>query len=56
MSELDIAEYECARNKAVDDWFRNRPIFAQTPDNVKIFEAGFRMAWHYQQPTDILAK
>ena len=48
--ELEIAEYEHARNKAVDEWFRNRPLFAQTPDNVKIFEAGFRMAWEYQQP------
>ena len=54
--ELEIAEYEHARNKAADEWFRNRPLITQTPDNIKIFEAGFCMAWNYQQPTDILAK
>ena len=39
------AEYECARNSAMEEWFAARQLVARTGHTEFIFEGGFRMAW-----------
>lgn len=43
--ELQFAEYECALNEAADRWFNARPKVIRNSGSVRLFEAGFRMAW-----------
>lgn len=43
--ELEIVEYEAARNDAMDQWFDARQHIDRTRENEAIFEGGFRIAW-----------
>lgn len=43
--EERVAEYEAARNEAMEKWFSARPNIVQNRKNEYLFEAGFRMAW-----------
>ena len=55
--ELENAQFESARNKAVDDYFDARPQIERTRDKECYIEAGFRMAWQHiiqQQRTIVL--
>lgn len=46
MHELKIAEFESARNKAVDDYFHARQtIMPRTPEREQLVMSGFRLAW-----------
>lgn len=45
--ELEIAKFEEALNKSMDNYFNARPQLSRTVKEEKIFEAGFRMAWAY---------
>jgi hypothetical protein len=47
--EQIMAEYESARNEAMDIYFRARPRLKITPENEEIFEGGFRLAWSYME-------
>ena len=46
-TELAIAEYECARNDAVDAYFEARPEIERTKERERLVEAGYRMAWRF---------
>ena len=43
--ELEIAKFESARNKSLDDYFSARPEATRTRELEKMFEAGFHRAW-----------
>ena len=45
--EEKIAEFEHARNTAMDKYFSARPQLLRTIKEEKLFEAGFRMAWNF---------
>lgn len=43
--ELKIAEFEYARNEAVEAYFNARPFLVRNETQVKLIEAGFRLGW-----------
>jgi hypothetical protein len=45
--DLAIAEYEYARNVAVDEYFEARPQIERTIERERLVEAGYRMAWRF---------
>jgi len=45
--ETEKAEFETARNEAVDSYFAARPQIFRTSEKECYVEAGFRMAWDY---------
>ncbi|WP_085214119.1 hypothetical protein [Methylomagnum ishizawai] len=47
--EAERAEYESARNAAMDEYFDARPQIMKTRTMELIFEGGFRMAWEYRR-------
>lgn len=51
-AERENADYEAARNKAVDDYFEARPQIERTREKECYVEAGFRMAWDYLKNND----
>lgn len=53
--ETENAEFETARNQAVDSYFTARPQIFRTREKECYVEAGFRMAWDYlkaQEPAN----
>ena len=49
MSEQEYAEFEAAKNYALDVYFNARAKIRRTKANELIFEAGFRLAWSNQR-------
>ena len=47
--ELRVAEYESARNEAMDRWFSARPAIQRTAEAERIWEGGFRMAYEARE-------
>jgi len=45
--EMAIAEYEYARNVALDEYFEARPEIERTKERERLVEAGYRMAWRF---------
>jgi hypothetical protein len=45
--EQRIAEFEHARNDALDKYFEARPEVDRTIERERFFEAGYRMAWEF---------
>jgi hypothetical protein len=45
-TELEIIEFESARNEAVDAYFSARPHLVRDTNSERLVEAGFRMAWY----------
>lgn len=45
--ETEKAEFETARNEAVDAYFAARPQIFRTREKECYVEAGFRMAWDF---------
>ena len=53
--ETEKAEFETARNEAVDSYFAARPQIFRTREKECYVEAGFRMAWDFlkaQEPAN----
>jgi hypothetical protein len=48
--EMRIAEFEYARNQAIDKFFEARLSLDRTREKERIFEAGYRMAWEFLMP------
>jgi hypothetical protein len=53
VSERYYAEMEAARNEALDAYFAARPQLMRTPDEERIFRAGFERAFEslWKEPT-----
>lgn len=50
--EKGIAEYEAARNAALDSYFAARQHLSRSRSEENLVEAGFRLAWeHFQDPS-----
>lgn len=47
--EENVIEFENARNEAMDKYYAARPQLFRTREKDCAFEAGFRMAWEYQE-------
>jgi hypothetical protein len=46
-NEMRIAEFEYARNQAIDKFFEARLNLDRTREEERIFEGGYRMAWEF---------
>lgn len=45
--EAEYAEFESARNEAMDEYFAASPQIMRTKTMELVFEGGFRRAWEY---------
>lgn len=45
--EMEVAEFESARNSCLDSYFKARPELKSTLEIERFLEAGFRLAWEY---------
>lgn len=50
--ELNIIEFESARNEAMDAYFDARPELFRARGDELLFEGGFRMAWEHLKSKD----
>ncbi|MEQ1558559.1 MAG: hypothetical protein ABL933_06390 [Methyloglobulus sp.] len=53
MYEIENAEFEYARNKSVDEFFKARRQIERTPDKEFLVESGFRLAWELLKQNQI---
>ena len=53
MYEIENAEFECERNKAVDAFFKARQQIERTLDKEFLVESGFRLAWELLKQNQI---
>lgn len=51
--EIENAEFEYQRNKAIDSYFKARPQVIRTIEKEYLVAAGFRMAWDIFNDTRI---
>ena len=50
--EESVIAFEAARNEAMDKYFAARQGLSRTPEQERIFEGGFRMAWEARSQHD----